>query len=229
MDITCARLAGAAIGFAAVMAANHAQADGDDDFCRNGSFPETEIHSLGLAKVAAAGSTHFIEDSDPGCPSESQRCRDRAYLVQGNVVLTGRARGSFVCAFFPNRVGGSAGWLRSADLTRLPAVAAPPPTAWAGRWRDGDNDIRLTARGPELAASGSAYWPSANPSPKQFPGGPNLGDMSGVARPQGASVVFGKAEDCRVELALIGDYLVASDNSGCGGMNVRFNGVYRRG
>ena len=222
------RIVAAAIGLGAATLAIHAYAAGDDDFCRNGSFPETEIHSLGLARVAASGATHFIEDSDQGCPSEAQRCRDRAYLVNGNVVLTGRTRGGYVCAFFLNRVGGSAGWLRPADLTRIPN-AAPPLGAWAGRWRDGDNEIRLTVRGASLAAEGSAYWPSANPPSKQFPGGPNVGDMSGVARPQGASVVFGKADDCRVDMALIGDYLVASDNSACGGMNVRFNGVYRRG
>lgn len=29
-------------------------------------------------------------------------------------------------------------------------------------------------------------------------------------------------------LYLLGDVLVVADNSECGGMNVRFNGVYRR-
>ena len=33
---------------------------------------------------------------------------------------------------------------------------------------------------------------------------------------------------CTVTLRLLGPYLVASDNGGCGGMNVHFTGVYRR-
>jgi hypothetical protein len=216
-----------ACGIVALFTAAEAYA-ADDDFCRNGSFPETDIHALKLARVSASRPTHFIADSDPGCPSEALRCRDRAYLVGGDTVLTGRARGPYVCAFFANRVGGSAGWLRSADLAPVPGEAAPALTAWAGIWRDGDNQIQLTVKGEALVAAGSAYWPSANPSTKEFPGGPNVGDMSGVARPHGASAVFGSADDCRVELALVGAFLVAADNEGCGGMNVRFNGVYRR-
>jgi hypothetical protein len=48
------------------------------------------------------------------------------------------------------------------------------------------------------------------------------------ARPQGNELILVE-EDCRVALKLVGDFLIVSDNSQCGGANVRFNGVYRRG
>jgi len=35
-------------------------------------------------------------------------------------------------------------------------------------------------------------------------------------------------EVCKATLVLLPPFLVASDNGGCGGMNVRFDGVYRR-
>ncbi|MCA1633634.1 MAG: hypothetical protein LC802_07935 [Acidobacteria bacterium] len=51
--------------------------------------------------------------------------------------------------------------------------------------------------------------------------------MNAKARPAG-NVLTVEEDSCRVTLRLVGDYLVASDNSECGGMNVRFDGVYRR-
>jgi len=35
-------------------------------------------------------------------------------------------------------------------------------------------------------------------------------------------------DTCTVHAQLLGDVLIVADNSECGGMNVRFNGVYRR-
>ncbi|MNI57350.1 hypothetical protein D3C73_1124050 [compost metagenome] len=82
-------------------------------------------------------------------------------------------------------------------------------------------------RDGQLHVEGDAYWPSANPTPAQRPGGPNIGAVSAQAVPRGAQVDF--VEDtCTVHAQLLGDVLIAADNSECGGMNVRFNGVYRR-
>ncbi len=33
---------------------------------------------------------------------------------------------------------------------------------------------------------------------------------------------------CHIDLALIGRYILANDNNGCGGANVRFWGVWKR-
>jgi hypothetical protein len=151
-------------------------------------------------------------------------------VVSGDELLTGRSAGAYVCALFPGRGGGSAGWVQRARLQALPVEASPSLSAWAGHWANGDDTISLTVKGAALVADGNAYWPSAHPSASQFPGGPNLGDLSGTARPTGARLVFADLDPqaCSATLTLIGVLLVVSDNGACGGQNVSFSGVYRR-
>lgn len=196
--------------------------------CRNGSFPTQEV-AFGLAKVVGTPRTWLRSDVPP-CPDDSIACRGRAYVVPGNTMVTGTTSGSYVCAFFPNRNGGSAGYVRQDEIAPQPVAANPPLATWAGKWRNFDNSIALRVYGDALTASGSAYWPSANPSPRLRPGGPNLGDMDGTATPKGNVVVF--AADvpaaCRVALTLLPPFLLAVDNRNCGGMNVSFTGVYSR-
>ncbi|MBV9993681.1 MAG: hypothetical protein JO127_00580 [Caulobacteraceae bacterium] len=205
------------------MAATAAYAQPDDLVCRNGDFPR-EQSRFGLAKVLGPERLNFLSDTD-GCPSQAASCRQRAYVVAGDLLLTGRSHGAYVCAFFPGRGGGSAGWVPRERLAPAPAAASPPLTAWLGRWADGDDAIALSAKGALLSADGEAYWPSAHTS---RPGGPNLGELSGAAKPDGGRAVIGEADGCQAVLTLVGDLLVVADNNGCGGMNVSFTGVYRR-
>ncbi len=198
--------------------------------CRNGLFASDQA-PFGLAKVTGAGRVPFLGDMD-ACPNETPACKGTGYLVAGDEVITGKARGPYVCVFYPNKGGGSAGWVGANRLVRERVVGPPLLTAWAGQWSYGDDSIRLKARGSELVADGDAFWPSANPPLSVRPGGPNIGQFSGKAHPEGGHVVFkdGTGEyACVVTLDLVGRYLIASDNSNCGGMNVRFDGVYRRG
>jgi hypothetical protein len=49
-----------------------------------------------------------------------------------------------------------------------------------------------------------------------------------VAAPAGKEITFREGNDaysCKVDLLRRGPYLVARDNSYCGGMNVRFSGI----
>jgi len=211
----------------ALSAAIAARAQTPDDTCRNGSFPANET-AVGRAQVIGAGRVSLLSDDD-GCPAETQKCRGTTVLAPGAIVLSGHRHGAFVCAFDPAH--DDAGYLETARLKPLPVDAAPPLKAWAGRWSYGDDTIRLTAKGATLTVDGQAYWPSAHPSARQFPGGPNLGDLSGTATPKGNAVTFADASDpqaCSATLRLIGDVIVATDNGACGGMNVSFSGVYRK-
>ncbi len=200
----------------------------DADLCRNGRFPAQET-TFGLAKVVGAPRVSLRSDSPP-CPNDSDACRGHAYVVRGDTVLTGVTSGEFVCAFFPGPGGGSAGYVRNNEIASQPPAATTPLTAWIGTWRNGDNSIVLSRDGARLKASGEAYWPSANPSPKDRPGGPNMGDMGGTAMPSGNTVLFASdnPDECRVKLTLLSPFLLAADNSNCGGMNVSFTGVYRK-
>ena len=211
-----------------VLLAGAACAADDDLICRNGTFPIDE-KAIGVARVDGAAHLNFLEDTG-GCPNEEARCRQRAYVVGGDQLLTGRGHGPYVCAFFANRVGGNAGWVPQSRLTALPVDIAPTLSAWVGHWANGDDTINLTAKAGALVADGQAYWPSAHPTLAERPGGPNLGDLSGAARPKGNRVVFADPDptSCAATLTLVGGLLVVADNNACGGMNVSFSGVYRR-
>lgn len=197
----------------------------DDGWCRNGAFPKDQS-TFGLARIAGKGRAHFLDDMD-GCPNTEARCRSGTYVIPGDLVLTGRTRGEYVCTYFPNRVGGSAGWMSKARLRPVPVNQAPPLASWAGNWADGDNSVRISRRGNRLQLEGDAYWPSASPSLEERPGGPNVGNIGGWIRPRRNRATYDD-EGCQVSLTLVGHLLLAADNNECGGMNVSFTGVYRR-
>lgn len=199
-----------------------AQAEVDDGTCRNGLFAE-QNKVFGLARVAGKGRLQFLEDSD-GCPAATAACQQKAFVIPGDRLVTGRSKGQFVCAFFPNKVGGSAGWVPRSRLVALPVNPAPPASAWLGMWKNYDNWIKITRKAGGLQAEGQAYWPSASPSPRDRPGGPNVGVMEGSLQVSG-----NRAEEpgCEVTLRLLGDVLVAADpGRTCDGMNVTFSGIY---
>ena len=222
------RLLALSLCLALCAAASVRAAADDDGFCRNGGFP-TEQQRYGLATVTGAERLAFLDDMD-GCPNEQARCRQRAHVVAGNRLLTGRAKGPYVCAFFPNRGGGSAGWVRTDRLSSVSVDAAPPLSAWSGAWADGDNTITLKRKAGALTIDGAAYWPSANPPASVAPGGPNEGELSGTIRPKAnvAAYTDGETDGCRATLTLVGPWLIAADNNQCGGANVSFSSVYRR-
>lgn len=194
----------------------------DDGMCRNGLFAQ-QNDSFALARVTGADRAHFLDDMD-GCPNSAAACRRKAYVLPGDRVVIGRSRGGYVCAYFPNKVGGSAGWMPRERLAPLPFSSKPEQ--WLGRWADGDNWLRIARVKGNLRVSGMAYWPSAHPSLKDRPGGPNMGEIDGALRLAGNRA---EEPECRVTMHLLGDVLVASDpHRLCDGMNVTFSGVYLR-
>ena len=197
--------------------------------CRLGTFSYKPRVS-GLAVVTGAGPLMFGIDG-VGCPSSQAQCLTRAYVVAGDQVLTAGRSGDYVCALFPNAKGGSAGYIPASRLAPRPIDVAPALRAWVGRWKDGDDEIKLTIEGAKLVVDGSACWPSCNPPLSERPGGPNIGELSGASAPTGNRIVFstGSGEfDCTADMSLVGGALIVSDNENCGGHNVRFDGVYRR-
>lgn len=129
-------------GFALIFAqAAPVLAQTDDGMCRNGLFAE-QNETFGLARIIGSGKSQFYQDMD-GCPAKAARCLDRTYVVPGDQVVTGRSKGEFVCTYFPNGVGGSAGWMPRSRLAALPVDPRPSLNRWLGRWTDDDNYLHF--------------------------------------------------------------------------------------
>lgn len=131
--------------------------------------------------------------------------------------------GDRVCVGLPGKgkLGTTSGW--------LPAVrweshdSAPQPNAsWVGVWQNQSAKISVegTAVG-KLAVEGHALWVGG--ALKQ----PHFGEFEATGAQNGGVISTIEGDSCQVAVRLIGDFLVAADNNSCGGMNVRFDGLYR--
>jgi hypothetical protein len=197
----------------------------DDGACRNGTFP-IQNPSFARGVIAGTGRAYFYGDVG-GCPAAGPGCRAKSYVVSGDRLVTGRTRGAFMCAYYPGKGGGTAGWVSADRIRLLPTEPNPPRSAWVGRWSDNANPIvRFSQAGSSLIVEGEAAWPSFNPPEEQFPGGPHVGEIDEAVRPSGNRA---HAPGCEITFTLLGDLLVAADpKMQCGGMNVSFTGVYQR-
>jgi hypothetical protein len=185
-------------------------------------FSPSDAKGLSLMRATGAPRTYFLKDKDAkGCPSDAKACH-ASYILPGQEVIADKRAGGFICAFFPNTSGGSAGWVRADALTPSPVQPNlhPVPANWVGHWANGDNAIDIKLSGKALNGSGQAFWNGGNDNVHD-------GAFDGTAKPSGTDVSF-KDGDCSVSATLFGDYLFVTDNDNCGGMNVSFNGVYRR-
>ena len=185
-----------------------------------------------------------------GCPALTDRCRRKGYVMPGDVLLAWGSSGAFTSVEFVTPNGQhSAGAIETASLEPVSAEAAPPLSAWIGEWtRDSEAHIGIKAigGGNRLAVTGNALWGTKDPV-RVRNGGINDGELDGAFVPSGAwgGVLESGAErvdwqrafpfnsedsyECRVQLRLVGPYLLVNDDENhCGGVNVTFSGVYRK-
>ena len=143
-------------------------------------------------------------------------------IKAGDPVVVNRLEGDWTCGYFVTRKGASQGWVRSRDMRVLDVDPRPAPAAWVGTWVQGDNRIRIqNSKVPgKLALTGEAYWHG-------FGDNVHSGEFAGEAGPVGNHLHL-EDDSCKIDLALIGKYLLANDNNMCGGMNVRFWSVWKR-
>ncbi|MET0649900.1 MAG: hypothetical protein ABW208_25100 [Pyrinomonadaceae bacterium] len=207
-----------------------ARAQGEDgnpaNWCRNGAFTRDSAE-FGLARVKGEkGSRVYFHGDEEGCPGPGAKCRRKTYVIPGNEVLTSRTFGDWVCAWYqPARGSETVGWLPAERLGAVAAAGRLPLASWLGAWGFYDNALRLSRarRAGVLRVAGDATWQGVNP------GNVHVGELSGEAAPAGNVLKLGEdPEDCQATLRLVGPYLVVADNKRCGGLNVTFDGVYRR-
>lgn len=196
------------------------------------------------ARVVAEGPVPFIKsgEANPACPSLAPACRDKAYLVAGNGVIRSGSQEDVTCAIYVGATGQTrSGWLPARALAD-DAPAAVGLDDWVGTCTSGpEQTITIQRKRDRLALSGTASYGTQDPD-RVRRGAINMGCFEAELRPDGPDLawtdrdtgtvpVFNRddSDACSVRMRLLPPDLVVESNAACGGMNVTFGGVYRRG
>ena len=226
-----------------VLAGHTASAQTDAAICGGVGEP---ANGLVLARVAAreGGRATFVRNGDaaaPACPADTAACRQKTYVVDGDLLILGKRLRDFVCATYIGGKGfGHSGWLPANAVATIAPQASIAREKWIGRWQAPEQTITIRP-GPAaetLTLAGQATYGGRDPE-RVKRGAVNIGEFEVTARIPGDALAFtpsgGKAvpydpksDDCGIRLRLQGEYLIAMDNQKCGGMNVTFSGIYRK-
>lgn len=236
---------------AIVLAAGVAQA-AQAEPCDLNAF---DINAATLARVTGPGRVPFLHDDDvAGCPAMTQRCREKAYVVAGDMVVVRDIKAGLACADYTDARGRShRNWLPRSAIVAI----TPANTSWLGEWRRPETIIRVTpAKTPgRLMLMGNSTYGASDPV-LAARGAINVGDIAAVIAPKNDRAAFGMGDsgakgaipindlggnptayipyaavgpdDCGVLVRRLGPYLLVRDNNRCGGLNVSFSGVYRK-
>jgi hypothetical protein len=190
---------------------------------------------LMLARVAStpAGRTYFHDDRS-GCPA-SAGCQRKAYLVPGDEVIIDRVAHGWACAWFGDGRTPTMGYLRAADLEMLGGRHATSGSDWVGGWEQipaGDGEpvatLLFSLHHDGLRVAGEAQWFGNTVDGERVVHTGNI-EVDGLeADTDHTSFQPPDEFECGASFRLHGDFLVADDNGHCGGMNVTFDGIYRR-
>jgi hypothetical protein len=191
-----------------------------------------------VSKVDAKAPKAFYVKSaweDAACPAETSACQRKAYLVPGDLVLTGRQNGLFTCIAYQSprdrKQVWTNGWIRSERLTPVAPSPARRLADWAGTWAHAGGEITIEAgKNGKLTIEGEQVYPAAQ--------NVHTGTLSAEVVPAGDILAFAddgkvpfeqaKQAECQVRMQRFGNFLVVEDNGGCGGVMVTFTGFYRR-
>ena len=167
--------------------------------------------SAKLAEVARSTTAYY------GCGTG--KCLPMA-LKPGDPVVIGRQEIGWTCGYLVARKGSAQGWIQTASLREIPADPNPPLSAWIGEWIQDENHMTIRESNGKMAIDGEAYWVDERHFGRS-------GEISGEVTPAGNRLRYSEY-GCVVDIALIGKYLLLNDNNMCGGVNVRFWGIWKR-
>ncbi len=144
-------------------------------------------------------------------------------VAQGSLDLIDYQQGKWTCGYVVGRTGSGSAWIHSDTLHQVTFDLHPALGAWVGNWVGGDDRvaIRKAPGSNMLLVAGRARWRGGAEFPDSF------GFVRAAASPSGNRLLV-SASGCTVYLTLIGHYIVAFDNGGCGAMNVHFNGIWKQ-
>lgn len=200
--------------------------------CRNGFFPAFAGQVRQAEVIADADQQVHFRDDAIGCP-EDESCVRTAYLVNGDKLLVGSQADDWACAWYFGKKREFVGWLPARNLRVDTAAARPAAEDLVGRWLPiaGSNQVVISRPSPggPLSIEGEATWHGGVNSVGESI--VHVGAFISQARPNGdlLNIVEGDEEyACRVHMQYVAHNLVVTDNSRCGGLNVRFDDVYRK-
>ncbi len=171
--------------------------------------------------------TYLYKRTDLCAKDKPCGSRQKSYLVSGDVVFAGPPNRGFRCAYYGTSNGKIiAGFIPIENLEPIVEESGMSIDFAAGNWKYEDDSIAIkaTAAG-QVSGDGQAYYQTAETV--------NDGAFSARAPLTAGQkeLVFKEGNDessCVVKLHRRGPYMVASDNGNCGGLNVRFNGIYTK-
>lgn len=177
-----------------------------------------------VAGLLLAARPHPAGAQANGARQPAARCEFEGFapdfplaLRAGVPAIVYHVDGAWTCAGFQS----GPRWVRSAELRSVPPDTTPRPAAWVGRWMLPAGAATIwRGSGDTLRIEGRAWWLGAR-------GASHSGSIRALAVLSRNRVHF-LDNMCELDLALVGEYIVAGDNERCGGMNVRFWGIWRR-
>jgi hypothetical protein len=161
--------------------------------------------AFAYSSITAARSYFFGELND-------RRSQKKAYLV----VAVRNIKTDWACALYVGSTGvQTMGWLEVKNLKSTTLAQNI-----VGNWTSdsGDQNLSIQKIGSSYNIKGSAIFPSSG----------NTGEVAGALVLKGGQWRY-SAGSCQLNLLFLNNQLVVQDNLGCGGLNVTFDGVYRRG
>ncbi|MFT2721820.1 hypothetical protein ACMT4L_17655 [Deinococcus sp. A31D244] len=155
--------------------------------------------------------------------SDARGVAGRFSVRAGDLLLQGRSVQGRRCSYLlPS--GGLPDQVMRGFLPDTQVEALPAPADLHGTWAR-DANAGLTVRqavSGALTLNGSATHAGAD-------GSVNMGNLNGpLRRQEGAWPLAYSDGGCSVRLRPVGPWLLATDNGQCGGLNVRFDGLYQR-
>jgi len=187
--------------------------------------------------TAASARLYYVKSAweDASCPADTGACRRAAYLMPGDLVLTGRTLGSYTCIAYQSprdrKQVWTNGWVASAHLAPVPASRASRPADWAGTWSHagGEITIRQGDKGT-LTIEGIQAYPAAQNVHTGVIGAKATPADDILAFADDGTTPFDQAQegDCQVRMQRLEKLLVVEDNGACGGSMVTFTGFFQR-
>jgi hypothetical protein len=218
-------------GLGFVFLANSANAvTTDEDMCRNGMFPSLLKNSRLAVFVSEAKSRLYFFDDMEGCPSRGAACQSKNYVLTGDELIVGKQHGDWSCVWYSGKKHETVGWVLNSQLQFVEVNKHPD---WRGKWKQYayPGYISIARKAGHYYVLGNTKWIGA-----QLADGTrveHVGELDGVLEVETNFAYSGAAtsdsndkQTCGAEYVRLGKFLIVHDNSLCGGLNVRFDGVY---